>query len=389
MENSSTGTRIGKRLTVGIDVGDRHSRICVLDEEGEVVEAGFLMTEEAAFRSRFAGIEPCLTTMEVGTHSPWLSRLLEGLGHECLVANPATLKGKNRKKSDKIDAEKLARWARSDPKLLEPVRHAGAEIQADMALIHSRRSLIEARTKLINRARGLVKSFGSRLPRCDADQFAMKVKDRVPEALAGPIEPLLRMIAGLTAEIGALDKRVAALAEKYSQATAPLMQVDSIGPLIATTYALTLRDPGRFPRSRQVGAYLGLTPRQQSSGQSEPELSITKAGNVYLRVLLVNAANRVLGPFGSDCDLRRWGLKKAEGGKSAKKRAIVAVARKLAVLLHHLWLTGEEYEPLRRPEAANEPPPPPSAQPSGAVKVRPSDAFSRFQTLTAPLKNKP
>ena len=179
-----------------------------------------------------------------------------------------------------------------------------------------------------------------------------------------------------------------ALAEKYSQATIPLMQVDSIGPLIATTYALTVRDPARFRKSRQVGAYLGLTPRQQSSGQREPELSITKAGNVYLRKLLVNAANRVLGPFGSDCDLRRWGLKKAAGGKNAKKRAVVAVARKLAVLLHHLWLTGETYEPLRRPEAAGEPSSPPSPQPSGAVKVRPSDASSRFQTLTASLEDK-
>jgi len=250
MENSSTATRIGKRLTVGIDVGDRYSRICVLDAEGEVMEAGFLMTEEAAFRRRFTGMEPCLTAMEASTHSPWLSRLIEDLGHECLVANPATLKGKNRKKSDKIDAEKLARWARSDPKLLEPIRHAGAEVQADMALIHSRRSLIEARTKLINRARRLVKSFGS------------------------------------------------------------------------------------------------------------------------------------------DCDLRRWGLKKAAGGKNAKKRAVVAVARKLAVLLHYLWLTGEKYEPLRRPEAAGEPSSPPSPQPSAAVKVRPSDASSRFQTLTAALKDK-
>ena len=359
MENSSTGTRIGKRLTVGIDVGDMSSRLYVLDEEGEAVEEGWLMTTEAAFRRRFAAMEPCLTAMEAGTHSPWLSRLIEGLGHECLVANPAALTGKNRKKSDKIDAEKLARWARSDPKILQPIRHAGADVQADMALIHSRRALVEARTKLINRTRGLVKSFGGRLPKCDADYFALRMKDLVPEALVGAVEPLLRLIAELTGEIKGLDKRVAALADKYSQATGPLMQIKSIGPLIATTYALTVRDPGRFKRSRQVAAYLGLTPRQQSSGQREPELSITKAGNVYLRKLLVNAANHVLGPFGSDSDLRRWGLKKAEGGKVAKKRAVVAVARKLAVLLHHLWLTAEEYEPLRRQtiiEKASSPP---------------------------------
>jgi len=351
MKNTSTAIGHQDGLTVGIDLGDEYSQLCVLDEEASVVEAGKIRTTEAALHQRFAGLEPCLVVMEVGTHSPWVSRLVASLGHECLVANPAALHQKGRKKTDKVDAEKLARWGRSDPEILQPVQHGGAEIQADMALVHSRRSLIEARTKLINRARGLVKSYGDRLPKCDADYFAGKVRDFVPRELEAAVEPLLQTTDWLTTQIKALDDQVETLvAGKYGSATAPMQQVTGIGPVTSLTYALTIRDPGRFRKSRQVGPYLGLTRRQDQSGDSDPEYSISKAGNVYLRQLLVQSAHYVL-ERGPDSDLRRWGLRKAEGGKKAKRRAVVAVARKLAVLLHHLWLTGEAYEPLRGKEA--------------------------------------
>jgi transposase len=277
-----------------------------------------------------------------------VSRLLDGLGHECLVANPASLHRKGRKKNDKVDAEKLARWGRSDPEMLEPVRHASAEIQADMALVHSRRSLIEARTKLVNRARGLVKSYGERLPKCDTDVFAEKVRAYVPVDLQEAVAPLLDSIAALSLAIEALNQRVEELATgKYGEATAKQLQIKGVGPVTALTYVLTIRDPQRFWKSRQVGPYVGLTRRQDQSGNSDTERSISKAGNSYLRLLLVQSAHYILGPFGPDTDLRRWGLRKAEGGKKAKQRAVVAVARKLAVLLHRLWQTGEDYEPLR------------------------------------------
>jgi transposase len=116
---------------------------------------------------------------------------------------------------------------------------------------------------------------------------------------------------------------------------------------LGLTFLLTLEDPHRFRKSRDVGCYLGLQPGRRNSGQSEPQMHISKEGDPYLRTLLVQGAQHILGPFGIDCDLRRWGLKLAErGGKSGKKRAIVATARKLAVLLHHLWVSGEVYEPL-------------------------------------------
>jgi transposase len=319
----------------------------VLDAEAEVIDEGRVRMSEAAFRARFEGMEGCQVVMEVGTHSPWVSRLLESLGYECLVANPASLHRKGRNKSDKIDAEKLARWGRSDPQMLEPIQHAGVEIQADMAVVHSRRALVEARTKLINRARGLVKSYGQRLPRSDADYFARKVAASVPSELEPAVTPLLRTIGLLTDQIKELETQIEVLVEgKYGAATAALRQVKGVGSLTALTFILTIREPERFRKSRQVGPYLGLTRKQDQSGEGDWEHSISKAGNVYMRQLLVQCAHHVL-ERGPDTDLKRWGLGKAEGGKRAKRRAVVAVARKLAVLLHHLWLSGEDYVPLR------------------------------------------
>jgi transposase len=273
------------------------------------------------------------------------------MGHECLVANPASLYRKGRKKSDKIDAEKLARWARSDPEMLEPVQHPGADIQADMAVVHSRRALVEARTKLINRTRGMVKSWGARLPRCDAAYFHARVVSHVPPELKSAVEPLITIIASLTGQIELLEEQIETLAmNKYGENMRRLTQVKGVGTITALTYVLTLRQPERFPRSRQVGPYLGLTPRLDQSGESDIPHSISKAGNTYLRVLLVQGAHHIL-ERGPDTDLKRWGQRKAEGGKRAKRRAVVAVARKLAVLLHHLWRSGEDYQPLRQAAA--------------------------------------
>ena len=180
--------------------------------------------------------------------------------------------------------------------------------------------------------------------------FHRKVAGSIPEALLPALAPLLTTIAGLTAEIAAVDKRIVALIREGYPEAQFLQQVPGVGPLIALTFVLTIGDPARFPKSRQVGPYLGLVPRQRESGDRAPQLGISKAGNSYLRQLLVNGAQHILGYRGADTDLRRWGLQRAGSGKSAKKRAVVAVARKLAVLLHRLWVTGEVYVPLRDQE---------------------------------------
>lgn len=343
-------------VTAGLDVGDRSSRYCVLDAAGERIEEGRVPTTEGALRRTFAGRERMRIALEVGTHSPWVSRVLAECGHEVIVANARKLRlvDENDRKTDRTDAEYLARLARLDPKLLAPVRHRGATAQADLALLRTRAALVDARTDLINHVRGAVKAVGGRVPRCSTACFAAKAEEHIPEALQAALLPVLATIASLSDQIEEQERWIEELAAVEYPETDLLRQVPGVGLLTALCYVLTLEDPTRFRKSRQVGPYLGLVPRKRDSGSSKPQLRTTKAGDPMLRRLLVQAAHYILGPFGPETDLRLWGLELAErGGKNAKKRAIVAVARKLAVLLHSLWVTGEVYEPLRHhPERA-------------------------------------
>jgi len=341
--------------TIGLDLSDETGTYVIVDEGGEVVGEGKVRLTLSGISKVFGTREPARLALEVGTHSPWVSRALEKLGHDVIVANPRQLRliSHGAKKSDRLDAETLARLARFDPALLKPVRHRGEQAQADLALLRAREALVRSRTALVNSARGLVKAQGGRLPKCSAESFATKAKAHLPELLLPALAPMLSAIASLTEQIKQCMRQLKRLAqERYAVETEALRQVDRVGPLTSLCYVLVLEEPQRFRRSRQVGAYLGLTTRQQQSGQSAPQLRITKAGDAMLRTLLVQAAHRILGPFGKDSDLRRWGLRLAGSGNQARKnKAVVAVARKLAVLLHRLWLSGAEYEPLRQAEA--------------------------------------
>lgn len=344
------GTRNAPERTIGLDVGDRHSHLCILDASGEIVEETRVRTTAPALSGHFAGRTPARVVLEVGPHSPWISRLLANVGHEVIVANPRKLRliYENDRKCDRTDAEYLARVGRLDPELLAPVVHRSEDVQADLAVIRSRDTLVDARTALVNHARSTVKAMGARLPKCSTDSFHRKVEEHVPEAMMPALLPVIDAIAELTAQIESMERWIEELAETEYPETEVLCQVAGVGTLTALCYMLTLETPERFRKSRAVGPYLGLVPRRHDSGESSPELRTTKAGDVLLRKLLVQSAHYILGPFGPDTDLRRWGLRLvARGGPGAKKRATVAVARKLAVLLHRLWVTGEVYEPLR------------------------------------------
>jgi transposase len=339
------------QITAGLDLGDKYSYLCLIaQEDGEVMEEGRLRTTPEALMRRFASERPMRIAIEAGTHSPWASRVLKECGHEVLVANARKLRliYANKRKTDEVDAENLARLARLDPKLLYPLKHRGEEAQAHMALIRSREALVSCRTQLVNHVRGAVKSFGSRLPKCSARSFHKRASEHIPEALWPALGPILEQIGSLTERIRQYDRQLETLSEEhYPQETLLLRQVEGIGPLTALTFVLTLEDPHRFEKSRSVGAYLGLVPATARSGDREPQKRISKEGDELLRKLLVGSAHYVLGPFGSDSDLRRHGEKiAARGGKNSKKRAAVAVARKLSVLLHRLWVTGELYDPL-------------------------------------------
>jgi transposase len=344
------GNKGRPKMTAGLDLGDRYSHLCLIDtESGEVVEEGRLRTSPEALRRRFASERPMRIAIETGTHSPWISRLLEGCGHEVLVANARKLRliYSNKRKTDEVDAENLARLARLDPKLLYPVRHRGEGAQAHTAMIRSRQALIGSRTQLVNHVRGAVKSFGARLPKCPARTFHKRVAEHIPEALRPALGPILEQIGSLTERIGDYDRKLETISGERYPETELLRQVEGIGPLTALTFVLTVEDPHRFERSRSVGAYLGLVPARDQSGERDPQKHISKEGDEMLRKLLVSSAHYVLGPFGKDSDLRRHGEKIASrGGKNAKKRAAVAVARKLSVVLHRLWVTAEVYDPL-------------------------------------------
>lgn len=278
-----------------------------------------------------------------------MSHLLRELGHDVLVANARKLRAiyHNPRKGDRVDAETLARLARLDPELLSPIHHRSPKAQAHLAVIRSRDALVRARTLLINHVRGIAKCSGDRLPSCSADCFAGKVASAVPEPLLPALLPVLDTIASLSDQIRAYDRQIASLCQENYPETRHLQGIAGVGPLTSLAFVLTLENPQRFARSRQVGPALGLVPKRDQSGDRDPQLRITKTGDSYLRRLLVGSAQYILGPFGPDCHLRRWGLKLAErGGKNAKRRAIVAVARKLAILLHHLWTNGVIYDLL-------------------------------------------
>lgn len=294
-------------------------------------------------------LQPCRIAMEVGSHSRWASQTLKDLCHEVIVADARKLRliYDNPLKDDKVDAEYLARLARLDPKLLSPVYHRGQDAQAHLTVIPSRDMLVRARTMLINHVRGMVKSTGARLPSCSTPSFHKQAPEFIPPELLPALMPVLDHIATLTQQIYAYDRQIEKLCQDHYPETNLLRNVSGVGPLTALAYVLTLEDPHRFRKSREVGPCLDLIPKQDQSGEHDPQLHITKTGNGYLRRLLVHSAHYILGPFGEDSDLRYWGLKIAErGGKNAKKRAVVGLARKLAVLLHRLWVTGEVYEPF-------------------------------------------
>jgi transposase len=339
--------------TVGLDLGDRYSHYCIVTRHGEWIEEGRIQSTEAALLKQFGNEEPLRIALEAGTHSPWVSRLLGQLGHQVIVANTRKIRAitASESKNDRNDAEKLARFAAFDPKLLSPIQHRSPERQQDLNLLRTRSVLVRARTMLVNALRGLVKSAGERLPACSTESFPVKVRTQLPAELKAACDPLLEQVAQLNLSIRELDKRIAQLQKKYPE-IALLRTTPGVGPVVAACYVLTLDSPEAIRDNRQAGAFLGLRPRQSQSGDSDPQQKISRTGNTYLRSLLVQSAQYILGRFGPDTALRRWGLKlAASGAKRGKKRAIVAVARKLAVLLHSMWRNRKPFEAFPQPAA--------------------------------------
>jgi transposase len=345
--------------TIGMDLGDKTHEVCVLDVAGQVILRKHVANTKEAVVKFFTRHRGALVAMEVGTHSPWIARELEALSCDVLVGNARKLRAiwAAKNKSDVRDAEMLARIARVDRELLYPVHHRGVEAQQDLAVLKARDALVAVRTGLVNHVRSTVKTVGRRIPKCSTDSFARRARESVPAGLWPALLPVIEQIEALTTHIRGYDKQLAALIEKRHRDAQRLSQVPGVGPVTSLGYVLSLEEAGRFKKSRTVGAYLGLTAKRDQSGQTDKQLRITKTGDEFVRRLLIGCAQYIVGSFGPECDLRRFGQKlAARGGKNAKRRAVVAVARKLAVLLHRLWVTGAKYDPdyrnNRREQAA-------------------------------------
>jgi transposase len=342
---SKTQTQMPQE-TIGIDLGDKLSRYCILDASGQDIEEGSFRNQVASIEKHFAG-EPCRIALEAGAQSAWISRELKKLGHEVIVANPRQLKWitASDTKNDPVDARKLALLARADARLLHPVEHRSAPQQAELNVIRARDAVLRARTLLINTARSIAKSEGLRLPPSITQNFGARALAGLPTLLRVVLRGVLEQIDALSLQIKTYEQDIAKLAAQHPEVK-QLTSVQGVGTLTALTFVLTLGNRERFAHSRDVAGFLGLRPKQRQSGARDPLLGITKSGDGYLRKLLVQCAHHVIGPFGKDSALRRWGLAQAEGSKNGKLRAIVAVARKLAVLLHRLWVSGEEFNPF-------------------------------------------
>jgi transposase len=341
MENTTTAME-----TIGCDLGDKRSELFVLRPDGGCTRQTVRTTKEA-LESWFSRPRAHVV-IEVGAHSRWVADLLKRLGHQVTIANPRRVKliAAGDTKNDRRDSELLARLGRADTSLLAPITHRPVQAQAHLAVAKARDILVATRTKLINHVRGTVKCFGLRLPSCSSASFVRQTRALVPPELKPALDPIYESLERIDDQIRQHDRTIDRIAKRYPEIQA-ISQVDGIGTLTALVFLLTIEDKNRFAKSRMAGAFIGLCPRQGQSGDDDPQLRITKAGDPFVRRLLVIAANRIIGPFGVDSDLRRWGLELAKrGGKNAKKRAKVAVARKLAVLLHRLWVTGEVYQPL-------------------------------------------
>jgi len=345
--------------TIGLDLGARVTQVAIYDTSGNRIEERKISTARDPMAQLFDRFPGARVVMEASTPTRWINNLARRQGHEVIIANPRKIPviTANIRKSDRNDARLLGEIGQFKPELLSPIELREDVYQLVRTRLFARQQLVKTRSSLCTFVRSQVKSVGQNLPPGTTRTFALKMRPLLPTELASVLDPILRTIQQLSDEIDGLDAEVKISSERDFPMTAVLQQVHGVGPLVSLAFVATVGAPDRFKDSRSLGPYFGLVPRLDQSGQSNPGLSITKHGDAYMRSLLVSAATRILGPFGVDSDLRRFGLRIIEqGGQRARAKARIAVARKLAVLLHRLLLTGEVYEPLRNsPEVAEEP----------------------------------
>lgn len=349
--DSMTGWAAEKLVRMGLDLGDKTSTWCAVDEAGELREGTVKMTP-VELRGWLAGAPRCRVVMEAGAGSYWVAKLVGELGHEAIVVAANAIVGpKRRRKNDRGDARRLMELAwDKDRKQIPQVWQRPQAYQQDLSVVRARDALMRSRSRLVHAARGLVKPYGERLGKHNPESLPKNARVELSQGVLALVEPLLAAIEQLTHQLQVYDDQIATILERRHGDAVRLNQVHGVGQVTTSVFLAVIGDPQRFRRSRDAGAYAGLVSRQEQSGAADPQLGISKCGDALLRRVLVQCAQFTLGPYGQDSDLRRWGLKLAGDGKNKarKRKAVVAVARKVAVLLHRLWISGETYEPLRQ-----------------------------------------
>jgi transposase len=354
MEKTSTATKVGpwQGVVVGVDLGDKQAKAEVEGPDGTLLEVTSVPMTSAALARYFSRLGGARVVIEAGTHSPWVSRLVEAQGCQCVVVNPRRVRliAESTGKSDDSDPGVLRFLGRVGLGNLNPVYHRSEQQQQDMMLLNARALLVKQRTALVSHVRFVAKSMGRRRETWESVTVKGRKQYLMPAELVPALKPLLDEAEVLTWRIAEYKKAIEkVIRERYPEAQR-LQQIRGVGPITALTFVLTIHDASRFRRSRQVGAYLGFVPKRRQSGKKDPELGITKAGNAEARRLLVQCSQYIVSHPGADSDLRRWALTKTEGGKARYRRGIIALARKLAVVMHRLMITGADYEPFRQRE---------------------------------------
>ncbi len=342
---------------IGIDVSDRMSKICVMTKVAgtrRIVDETTVATTKDGFREYLERQDRnAPVTFETGIHCRWMAEFIRSMGFKVYVANPAKLKmlTESDTKNDRNDARELARYTLADVEMLHPVFLRAEQYQQMIRLLEARRALLGARTKLINEMRGFAKSMGFRIPRRDADYFHLIDRATWPRDLETLCWPMLAVVKTISLKIKAVEKQMHVLADtpEFRESAERLQQIAGVGFFSSVAFIAFLGgNYERFAKARDVGPYLGLVPRQDASGNIDKQLSITKKGSSLLRSLLAECAQAAMRDHAKMSDLRIKGLRIAErGGKNAKKRAVIAIVRSLAVTMVALLKHPErEYKPI-------------------------------------------
>ncbi len=332
-------------IHVGIDVHQKSSQVCELSEEGVILETSQIPSTESAYLRWFQNRETMRIVIECGGSSRWVFRLLREMGHEVLVVNPRRVRliAESSLKTDKIDAEVLARLSCFGRGLLRPVYQRGDEASILQTRLRVRSTLVRSRTTMINSIRGVLRSYGYRIPGRAISRFSIGYASlELPSELRRALDPLYATVVELTMRIDILTKSLSK-DSRQDERFRRLQTVPGVGPMVSLAFVSLIDNPHRFRKSRHVGSYLGLRPRIRQSGSSEVRGSITKEGNAELRRLLVQGAHSLL-RCRQESAIRNWGLALVD--RIGKKKAVVAIARKLAVLLHRLWVNEQNFIPF-------------------------------------------